>query len=120
MNPNRPVARRSEVPGVENPPGVIRRTLSYDQHSMLCHFHLEEGARIPVHHHRALQHGYVIRGRVRFVREGETSFVAEAGCGYLFTSDEPHGAEALEESEVVDFFTPLRPEYLPEPGDQNL
>jgi quercetin dioxygenase-like cupin family protein len=116
MNRSRPVARLSEAPGVENPPGVTRRTLSYDEQSMLCHFHLNKGARIPLHHHPALQHGYVVRGRVRFAGTGGTNFVAEAGCGYLFGPEDPHGAEALEESEVVDFFAPLRPEYLPEPA----
>lgn len=116
MKHTRPVVRSSEVEGAEYPPGVTRRTLSYDEHSMLCHFHLREGARIPLHHHSALQHGYVIRGKVRFLGAGETSFVAEAGCGYLFPGNQPHGAEALEESEVVDFFAPMRPEYLPESG----
>jgi quercetin dioxygenase-like cupin family protein len=114
MSRKNAVARRAEVPGVENPPGVIRRTLSYNEQSMLCHFHLHAGARIPLHHHPAVQNGYVIRGKVRFVGRGGSSFVAEAGCGYVFASNEPHGAEILEEAEVVDFFTPMRPEYLPE------
>lgn len=106
-------ARRKDVPGVENPPGITRRTLSYNEQSMLCHFHLRQGARIPLHHHAAVQNGYVIRGKIRFLREDGSGFVAEAGAGYVFGPDEPHGAEILEEAEVVDFFAPLRPEYLP-------
>ena len=114
MSREKAMARRSEVPGVENPPGVTRRTLSYNEQSMLCHFHLKAGARIPLHQHPAVQNGYVIRGKVRFVGERGPRFVAEAGCGYVFASNEPHGAEILEEAEVVDFFAPLRLEYLPE------
>ncbi|MBN1836365.1 MAG: cupin domain-containing protein [Spirochaetales bacterium] len=106
-------ARKEEAQGVEGPPGVTRRTLSYDEQSMLCHFHLRQGARVPVHHHPAVQNGYVVRGRVRFLRADGSSFLAEAGTGYVFGPEEPHGAEALEDTEVVDFFTPMRPEYLP-------
>ena len=116
MSRKKPVARRSEAPPVESPPGVTRRTLAYNEESMLCHFHLEKGAIIPLHHHPAVQNGYVVRGRVRFLGEDGRSFVAEGGCGYVFDPHEPHGAEALEETEVVDFFTPMRPEYLPDPG----
>ena len=114
MHHLRQFVRREEVPGVENPPGITRRTLSYNDQSMLCHFHLRRAARIPLHHHPAVQSGYVIRGKVRFLREDGSSFEAEGGAGYVFGPNEPHGAEVLEEAEVVDFFTPMRPEYLPE------
>lgn len=113
MGEVREFIRREDAQGVENPPGVTRRTLSYNEQSMLCHFHLRRGARIPLHHHPAVQNGYVIRGKVRFLRGDGSSFLAEAGAAYVFGPDEPHGAEALEEAEVADFFTPMRPEYLP-------
>ena len=50
---------------VENPPGVIRKTLSYNNEAMLCHFLLHKGAKIPLHNHRATQIGYIVKGKGR-------------------------------------------------------
>ena len=38
--------------------------------------------------------------------------LAVAGSSYAFDPWEHHGAEALEDSEVLEFFTPMRPEYV--------
>ena len=100
-----------EVPAVEMRPGVYRSTLCYNEETMLCHFRMEKGATIPLHHHLAAQNGYVISGRVRFFKANGESFVAAGGTGYLFDSDEPHGSEALDDSELVECFNPMRPEY---------
>ncbi len=107
----RPLASRKESPVVENPPGIFRTTLSYNQQSMLCHFSMKQGARIPLHHHAAVQNGYVVSGRVRFQRQDGSTFEASAGTAYTFGPDEPHAAEVLQDSEVVEFFAPMRPEY---------
>jgi len=53
----------------------------------------------------------VLRGRVRFLLKDGSGFEAAAGSSYVFDRNREHGAEALEESEVLDFFTPMRPEY---------
>ena len=99
---------------VENPPGIFRTTLSYGEESMLCHFKMTKGSKIPLHNHPAVQNGYVVSGKIRFNRgqTGET-FVAEAGSAYFFISMEYHGAEVLEEAEVIEVFSPMRPEYAP-------
>jgi quercetin dioxygenase-like cupin family protein len=104
---------RSDRPTVENPPGIFRTTIAYNDETMLCHFEMKAGAQIPLHHHPAVQNGYVIRGRVRFVQEDGPGFVAEAGSGYVFGPDEPHGATVLEDAEVIECFAPQRPEYAP-------
>jgi quercetin dioxygenase-like cupin family protein len=104
-------AELSSLESVENPPGIFRTTLSYDEQSMLCHFRLTKGVTIPVHNHEAIQHGYLIRGKLRFLlKEGKT-FLATPGSSYIFESGEYHGAEVLEDSEAIDFFVPVRPEY---------
>jgi quercetin dioxygenase-like cupin family protein len=79
---------------------------------MLCHFSLKKRGKIPLHNHEALQTGYVISGKISFIKKDEDGFIAEAGTGYVFESEEYHGAEALEDSEVIECFTPLRPEYV--------
>lgn len=78
---------------------------------MMCHFRMKKGAVVPLHSHPAAQNGYLISGKLRF-RRGETdSFVAEAGCSWVFDGNESHGAEVLEDSEVIECFAPMRPEY---------
>lgn len=108
---NRDRAELSQLKGSEGPPGIVRTTLSYEPQSMFCHFLLRQGARIPLHNHPAVQHGYVLRGRVRFLQKDGPGFEAAAGSSYVFHADEHHGAEVLEEAEVIECFTPMRPEY---------
>ena len=96
----------------ENPEGVVRKTLSYNDEAMLCHFTLKQGAQIPLHNHRATQIGYVIKGKARFLAEQpESEFHAEAGESYVFAAFVKHGAVALEDSEYVEVFVPPRDEY---------
>ena len=106
------VTRASVKPGgaVEMLPGIWRTTLCWDEASMLCHFHMMPGAKVPLHSHPAAQNGYVVRGRVRFIGE-DSAFVAGPGDAYLFAGGLRHGAEVLEDSEVIEVFAPARPEY---------
>lgn len=97
---------------VENPPGVVRKTLSYNDEAMLCHFHLVKGAKIPLHSHRATQIGYVVKGRGLFLAsKQEDQFEAGTGDSYVFGPDVEHGAIALEDTEYVEVFAPARDEY---------
>jgi len=99
---------------VEMLPGIFRTTMSYNITSMLCYFHMIKGAKIPLHKHIAVQNGFVIKGRVKFFLDGERSFVVENGDGYIFGSNELHGSEVLEDTELIECFSPMRPEYLDE------
>ena len=101
-----------EAEGVENPPGIIRKTLAYNQEAMLCHFKLKKDAQIPMHSHRASQIGYVIRGKVRFLAEKpEDAFDVSAGDSYVFSEHVVHGADILEDAEFIEVFSPARDEY---------
>ena len=103
---------RQDREAVENPTGIFRTTMAFNDELMLCHFRMKEGARIPLHSHQPAQSGYVVKGRIRFFTQ-ESSFVAEEGCGYVFDPNENHGAEVLCDSEVIECFSPKRPEYEP-------
>ncbi len=101
-----------QASGIEQLDGVVRKTLSYNEEVMLCHFQLNEGARIPLHDHRASQIGFVVKGAVRFLGAAdEDSFEARAGDSYVLDPHQVHGAEALEASEFVEVFYPVREEY---------
>lgn len=102
----------SQAEPIENPPGVVRRTMAYNEEAMLCHFRLDKGARIPLHSHRASQIGYIIRGRARFLAEkSEDEFEVDAGDSYVFGPHVKHGTVALENGEYVEVFVPAREEY---------
>jgi quercetin dioxygenase-like cupin family protein len=105
-------AQQGNLKAVEKPAGVFRTTLSFHEQSMLCHFRLIQGSVIPLHNHEAVQHGYVLSGKIRFLLSEGQSFVATAGSSYVFDPWEHHGAEVMEDSEVLEYFTPMRPEYV--------
>ena len=109
----RETARKSETAAVEGPPGILRTTIAYDEQLMLCHFFLKRGARVPFHAHEAVQNGYLMRGKLRMLWETGQEFVAEPGSGWCFGSQVRHGAEALEDCEAIECFSPMRPEYIP-------
>ena len=93
-------------------PGIVRKTLAYDDEAMLCHFDMSQGSAIPLHSHRAAQVGYLLRGHARFLAEKpEDEFEVRAGDSYIFSANVVHGAEILENSEFIEVFTPSRDEY---------
>ena len=108
----RTIAEMKDLKAVEKPAGVFRTTLSFNEQSMSCHIALNRGSVIPLHNHEAVQHGYVLRGRLKFLLNEGRSFVASEGSSYVFDPWEHHGAEALEDTEVIEFFAPMRPEYV--------
>ncbi len=102
----------NEAKPVEAIPGIFRRTLAYNDASMLCHFTLKKGAEIPLHHHVPTQIGYVVSGRARFIGATEAdAFEVGPGDSYLMPSNVPHGAIALEDTVFIEVFCPSRPEY---------
>ena len=97
---------------VENPSGVIRKTLSYNDEAMLCHFFLHKGARIPLHNHRATQIGYILKGKARFIAEDtKDEFIGETGDSYVFSAFVKHGTVAIEQTEYIEVFSPSRDEF---------
>jgi len=97
---------------VEGPEGVTRRTLSYNDEAMLCHFTLKKDSQIPLHDHRATQIGYVVSGKARFIAEKpEDEFEAGPGDSYVFSQFVKHGTTALEDTIYVEVFSPARDEY---------
>ena len=102
----------SQGKAIENPPGVIRKTLSYNDEAMLCHFHLTKGAKIPLHNHQASQIGYILKGKANFLAaDKEAEFQVAAGDSYVFDAYVKHGTIALEETEYIEVFVPSRDEF---------
>jgi len=108
----KPTAYKANCVETEVMPGVYRTTLAYIDEAMICHFRLKKGTDIPLHNHAAVQAGYVVSGKIHFTRGDRSEFIAEPGCGYAFSPDEKHEARILEDTTVIEFFTPSRPEYI--------
>ena len=93
--------------------GVRLKSLAWGEHTLLTEVRLEKGAVVPIHNHPQEQTGYLISGRLEFDIDGEI-IVAEPGDSWSLAADKEHGARALEACLVVEVFSPVREDYLPE------
>jgi quercetin dioxygenase-like cupin family protein len=91
-------------------PGMVREVLAYNPQLMLVRHRFEKGWNGARHGHSHHQLVYVVRGHIRFVAEG-TIWELRAGDSVVVNGGVEHQASALEESEVLDVFTPYREDY---------
>lgn len=77
---------------------------------MLVRHVLQAGWQGLRHSHPHEQLVYVIRGRMRFTR-GEEQFEVGRGDSFVVPGGVEHHAAALEDSEVLDVFSPRREDY---------
>ena len=69
-----------------------------------------EGGVVPIHHHENEQFTTVHRGSIEFHIEGK-KILLKAGDVLHIPSNVPHRVVALEDSEAVDIFTPVREDW---------
>jgi len=111
MSGNEILITASKNEGMSVPePGLCRQVMSYSPSMMLVRHTMAAGWVGARHSHPHEQMVYVVHGRIRFEHPGG---VIEAGPGdsFLVPGDVAHQASALEDSEVLDIFTPMREEY---------
>jgi quercetin dioxygenase-like cupin family protein len=92
-------------------PGLQREILAHTPSMMLVRHDICQGWRGAAHRHPHEQLIYVIRGRIQFEANG-AKFDAVAGDNFIVASNVEHQATALEDSVVLDVFTPAREDYL--------
>ena len=90
--------------------GLSRQVLAYSDHMMLVRHLMEKGWVGARHSHPHEQLVYVISGHLRF-NGGDKTFEARTGDSFIVPGGVEHQASALEESEVLDVFTPFREDY---------
>ena len=93
--------------------GVNYKTLSYGSKTSLSEFRLAKGSIVPNHKHPHEQTGYMISGRMTFTIDGK-NFNAEPGDSWCIPSNVEHGVEVHEDSIVIEVFSPVREDYLPQ------
>lgn len=94
----------------------IERQMIWGDRLMICRLRIQPGVVTAVHTHPHEQMTLVERGRVRFHIDGQER-VASAGDVLHFPSHLRHGATMLDEEVVlIDIFTPVREDFLPDLG----
>ena len=102
--------RWEDLPTDRPMPGITRHRMMGEK-MMLSVIHLDAGTVVPTHEHENEQFACVVRGRMRFGLGAEGSaerreVEVEAGGVVHMPAHLPHSAEALEDSEVLDCFSP--------------
>ena len=91
--------------------GAQRRIMAYDDQLMLVEVELEKGGVVALHTHPHHQVDYLVSGRVEFELAGEKR-VLEPGDSVMIPPGAEHGAVALEESILLDIFSPMREDFV--------
>lgn len=89
----------------------IGRQMIHTETMTLARILLSKGAVVPSHRHENEQIATVLEGRLRFVVGGEEREVV-AGESVPVPANVPHEVEALEDSIVMDVFSPVREDWV--------
>jgi quercetin dioxygenase-like cupin family protein len=100
----------ADLPPTAMTPQIERRLIS-GENMMLVQFRLAKGAQVAEHHHLHEQMSYVLSGQLEFDVQGEKR-VVKGGEVIHLPSNIPHAAYVLEDSLVLDTFSPPREDFL--------
>jgi quercetin dioxygenase-like cupin family protein len=89
----------------------ISRRLVVGEREMLGHIWLRKGAVVPAHRHVSEQITFIMKGALRFTVQGE-DYTVRAGEVLVIPSNVVHEAVALEDTDDLDCFSPLRRDWL--------
>ena len=105
------ISINAESPYREVDPGVERKLLATGGQMMTAQLRFQKGAVGSQHSHPHEQVGYVVSGSFEFTLEG-VNYTLRAVDSYYVPSGVVHSARALEDSILVDIFTPQRQDFL--------
>jgi quercetin dioxygenase-like cupin family protein len=91
--------------------GLKRRVLAYNDKLFLVEHEMVKGWIGTVHSHPHEQVVYVVHGHLKITCQGKTVDL-RAGDTFVVRGGLEHGASAIEDSRVVDVFTPWREDYI--------
>jgi quercetin dioxygenase-like cupin family protein len=92
--------------------GVKRKVLSYSQNLMACELTFEKGAVGAPHSHPHEQIGYIISGKLVYQEAGQADKILETGDTYYVAPNVVHGVQILEDTKLLDIFTPMREDFV--------
>ena len=101
----------NETPWIEIVPGIRRRTVTHGASMYQMIAQLDAGSRMPAHQHSQEQIVHILKGRARLIVSG-VPYEMHAGDSFYLASNVPHGVETIEDTMVLDTFSPPRDDYL--------
>src|SRR5882724_3857237 len=90
---------------------MLSRKIVAGDREMVVQSYVKRGCLVPMHAHDSEQMTYVLHGALKFVVAGEEITVREGEVLHI-PSGVQHQAEALEDTFELDFFTPIRRDWL--------
>lgn len=109
--PNLIVFSHSDAKSSSPEPGLTRRVLAYNDKLFVVEHKMEKGWVGTMHSHPHEQAVYIVRGHIRLNSQGK-SFDLHDGDTFVVRGGVEHGASAVDDSVVLDVFTPLREDYI--------
>jgi len=98
-------------PWIEICPGIKRQTIAHGSTMYQMVAELAAGSKMPEHQHAQEQLVHILSGRMKLIVQG-TAHELATGDSFYLASNIPHGVETMEETRVLDTFSPPRDEYL--------
>lgn len=102
---------KNDNPWIEICPGITRRTQATGKTMYQMIALLDAGSVMPEHKHPQEQLVHILEGRMRLIVSG-TPHELVTGDSFYLAGNVPHGVETIEETRVLDTFSPPRDEYL--------
>ena len=96
-------------------PSVERQYISTEQMT-IARFRLKKGIVVPTHQHPNEQVANTLKGALKFTLAGK-EVIVRAGETLLIPPNLPHSAEVMEDSVVLDVFTPPRADWHEQKDD---
>lgn len=102
---------KNENPWIDICPGIKRQTVAHGKTMYQMRAALAAGSKMPAHQHAQEQIVHILSGRMKLIVDGVAHELATGDSFYL-ASGVSHGVETIEETQVLDTFSPPRDEYL--------
>ena len=100
-----------DIEGETAAPGVVRKVMAYCDTAMCVVNEFEKGAVGALHSHPHTQITYVAEGRFRFTIGEEEKEIVK-GDTLCKQDGVKHGCVCLEKGTLVDFFNPMREDFV--------
>ncbi|MBA1336675.1 MAG: hypothetical protein HPY66_3110 [Firmicutes bacterium] len=92
-------------------PGVVIETLSVGENLMTVKGILSKDSTVPNHSHPYEQTSFIHRGKLKYTVNGKDIIMNE-GDSLIIKPNEEHSCVALEDTEDINTFFPIRKDYL--------
>lgn len=102
--------RWADIPEDKLKPDISRRAI-HGENLTISMFILKKGAKVDSHKHINEQMSYVLSGAVKFIMPDGKEHVVSQGMVMHLPPNVEHAALALEDSVVIDVFSPPREDW---------